>query len=49
MIPFTLSHVLQKAEEDPVGVKVTVRELEDVLIRDVGNKISEDGRFFSSI
>ena len=36
---------LQKAEAEPVGVQIVVKELEDVLIRDVGNRMSEDGRY----
>ena len=35
----------QKAETEQVGVQIVVRELEDVLVRDVGNKIADDGRF----
>lgn len=31
-------------EEDLIGVKCTVRELDDVLVRDVGNKIKDSGR-----
>ena len=32
-------------EEESVGVKVVVRELDDVLFRDVGNKMANDGRY----
>lgn len=35
----------EKAETEQVGVQIVVRELEDVLIRDVGNKITDDGRW----
>ena len=28
-----------------MGVQIVVKELEDVLIRDVGNRMSEDGRY----
>jgi len=31
-------------EQDLIGVKCTVRELDDVLVRDVGNKIKDSGR-----
>ena len=37
-------HMFCQKTEETVGVNVAVRELEDVLIRDVGNKIAEDGR-----
>ena len=33
-----------QSEEESVGVKVIVRELDDVLFRDVGNKMANDGR-----
>lgn len=32
-------------EEESMGVKVVVRELDDVLFRDVGNKMANDGRY----
>ncbi|KAI8521319.1 IQ motif and ankyrin repeat domain-containing protein 1 [Branchiostoma belcheri] len=32
-------------EEELSGIKVTVRELDDVLIRDVGNKIKDSGKW----
>ncbi len=32
-----------EGEELP-GLKVTIRELDDVLLRDVGNKIQDSGR-----
>ena len=32
-----------------LGVPVSVRELDDVLFRDVGNKIANDGRYISSL
>ena len=35
----------QSSEQEEKGVKVTIRDLEDVLIRDVGNKIADDGRW----
>ncbi|KAL5251308.1 hypothetical protein ACHWQZ_G016861 [Mnemiopsis leidyi] len=35
----------EKEEAQPVGVQIVVKELEDVLIRDVGNRMSEDGRW----
>ena len=31
-------------EDDLPGVKVTIRELDDVLMRDVGNRISDSGK-----
>ena len=31
-------------EEELIGVKCTVRELDDVLIRDVGNKVKDSGK-----
>ena len=31
-------------DDDVVGVKCTVRELDDVLVRDVGNKIRDSGK-----
>lgn len=33
------------SEEDLPGLRVTVRELDDVLMRDVGNRISESGKW----
>ena len=33
-----------QSEEESVGMKVIVRELDDVLFRDVGNKMANDGR-----
>ena len=34
-----------QSEEETAGVKVIVRELDDVLFRDVGNKMANDGRY----
>ena len=31
-------------DEELTGVKCTVRELDDVLVKDVGNKIKDSGR-----
>ncbi|XP_013396876.1 putative IQ motif and ankyrin repeat domain-containing protein [Lingula anatina] len=33
------------AEEDLPGIKVNIKELDDVLLRDVGNKIKESGKW----
>ena len=33
-----------RSEDESIGVKVAVKELDDVLFRDVGNKIASDGR-----
>lgn len=34
-----------RSEDESIGVKVAVKELDDVLFRDVGNKIASDGRW----
>lgn len=33
--------------KEQVGVKVSIKELDDVLMRDVGGKIAESGRYRS--
>ena len=33
------------SDEESIGVRVAVKELDDVLFRDVGNKIANDGRY----
>eukprot|EP00118_Oscarella_pearsei_P010653 m.66547 g.66547 ORF g.66547 m.66547 type:complete len:641 (+) comp35393_c0_seq2:388-2310(+) len=33
------------SSQDEVGIKVSIRELDDVLLRDVGNRIASDGRW----
>lgn len=35
----------EAADDAPIGVIISVKELDDVLIRDVGNKVAEDGRW----
>ena len=40
--------VSDDTEPDEVGVKVTIRELDEVLMRDVGDRIRKDGRQFSN-
>ena len=42
---FAVMSSSQSSEQEEKGVKVTIRDLEDVLIRDVGNKIADDGRW----
>jgi hypothetical protein len=36
-------------ESDEVGLKVTIRELDEVLMRDVGDRIKKDGRQFPTM
>ena len=45
VVYFAVMSSSQSSEQEEKGVKVTIRDLEDVLIRDVGNKIAEDGRW----
>ncbi|XP_065843329.1 IQ motif and ankyrin repeat domain-containing protein 1-like isoform X2 [Oscarella lobularis] len=35
----------EKNRESEIGIKVSIRELDDVLLRDVGNRIASDGRW----
>ena len=44
MKPFLLTG----GEEKEVGLKVNIKELDDVLLRDVGGKIKADGRLVES-
>ena len=40
----TLFHSESMDMEELPGLKVTVRELDDVLFRDVGNRIADSGK-----